>query len=258
MLTIERQQEILSIINKNKSATVDELASELFVSGATIRRDLASMEKQGLIKRSHGGAIPFKSSAEETAFAIREQENTTAKRTIANLAIKLIKNGFSIFLDSSSTTGFLIPLLNNLNYLTVTTIGIRNALLLSQTNTIKINIAGGQVNNHSNSITGSDTMEYISRIHADMALVSCSGVHPTVGFTDSDIEQSKLKNQMRKNSSKVAVLCDSTKFGKIFLCTDFAFKDVDYIITDKLPPKEYLEVISQTNCKIISPETTDY
>ena len=84
MLTIERQQEILSIINKNKSATVDELASELFVSGATIRRDLASMEKQGLIKRSHGGAIPFKSSAEETAFAIREQENTTAKRTIAN------------------------------------------------------------------------------------------------------------------------------------------------------------------------------
>ena len=93
MLTLERQEEILEILNRNKSATVEELASELFVSGATIRRDLRSMEKQGLIKRSHGGAMPFKSSAEESAFAIREQENISAKRTIANLAVKLINNG---------------------------------------------------------------------------------------------------------------------------------------------------------------------
>ena len=87
MLTLERQEEILDILNKNKSATVEDLAAELFVSGATIRRDLRAMEKQGLIKRSHGGAMPFKSSAEESAFAIREQENIIAKKTIANLGI---------------------------------------------------------------------------------------------------------------------------------------------------------------------------
>ena len=69
MLTLERQDEILDILNRNKSATVEELAAELYVSGATIRRDLRSMEKQGLIKRSHGGAMPFKSSAEESAFS---------------------------------------------------------------------------------------------------------------------------------------------------------------------------------------------
>ena len=63
MLSLERQEEILDILNRNKSATVEELASELYVSGATIRRDLRAMEKQGLIKRSHGGAMPFKSSA---------------------------------------------------------------------------------------------------------------------------------------------------------------------------------------------------
>lgn len=258
MLTLERQQEILSIINKNKSATVEELASELFVSGATIRRDLAAMEKQGLIRRSHGGAIPFSSSAEESAFAIREQENTDKKRIIASLAIKLVKNGSSVFLDSSTTTGFLIPFMNNLRYLSVTTIGLRNALLLSQTNTIKINIAGGQIHNHSNSITGSDTMDFISRIHADIALMSCSGVHPSIGFTDADIEQSKLKNKMKENSIKVAMLCDSTKFDKIFICTDFSFNDVDYLITDALPSNEYIERLATTKCKLICPENTDY
>ena len=131
MLSLERQEEILEILNKNNSATVEELAQELFVSGATIRRDLRSMEKQGLIKRSHGGAMPFKSSAEESAFAIREQENTVAKKTIANLAVKLINKGDSVFLDSSSTTGLIIPMLNNFKYLSVTTTGLRNALLLS-------------------------------------------------------------------------------------------------------------------------------
>lgn len=254
MLSIKRQEEILEIVNKKKQATVEELATELFVSGATIRRDLSAMEKQGLIKRSHGGAIPFRSSAEESAFAIREQENTLAKRVIANLAFRLVKNGDSVFLDSSTTTGFLIPLLNNLKYLSVTTIGLKNALLLSQTNSIKIYIAGGQISNHSNSITGTDTIDYISRIHADVAFISCSGVNLAAGFTDADIEQSKLKQQMRKNSSVVAMLCDSNKFGKTFMCTDFSFGEIDYLVTDKKPPEEYLERIEKSGCKLLMPE----
>ena len=251
MLSLKRQDDILEILTKNKSATVEELAAELFVSGATIRRDLAQMEKQGLVRRTHGGAMLFKSSAEESAFAIREQENTAAKRTMASLAFTLLKNGDSVFMDSSSTVGFIIPLLNNLKYLSVTTIGLKNALLLSGTNNVKIYIAGGQIHNHSNSITGTDTMDYISRIHADIALISCSGADLKAGFTDADIEQSKLKRQMRANSDKVAMLCDFSKFGKTFMCTDLSFDDIDYLITDKMPPQEYIKRLSETKCKLL-------
>ncbi len=258
MLTLERQEEILEILNRNKSATVEELASELYVSGATIRRDLKLMEKQGLIKRSHGGAMPFKSSAEESAFAIREQENIAAKRAIASLAAKLIKNGDSVFLDSSSTVGLTVPLLNNFNYLSVTTTGLHNAMLLSQTNNVKIYIAGGQIQNHSNSIIGTDTLDYISRIHADVSLMSCSGLDLKYGFTDASIEQANLKQQMRKNSNTVAMLCDSTKFGKTFLCTDFMFDEIDYLITDKTPPIEFVEAIANTKCKIVTPQNTNF
>ncbi|MBR2498911.1 MAG: DeoR/GlpR transcriptional regulator [Clostridia bacterium] len=258
MLSLERKEEILDILNKNKSATVEQLAAELFVSGATIRRDLRAMEKQGLIKRSHGGAMPFKSSAEESAFAIREQENTSAKKTIANLAVKLINNGDSVFMDSSSTVGLTIPLLNNFNYLSVTTIGLRNALLLSQTNNVKIYIAGGQIQNHSNSIIGTDTMDFISRIHADISIISCTGLDLENGFTDASIEQSKLKQQMRRNSTKVAMLCDSTKFNKTFMCKDFSFDDIDYLVTEKTPPQEYIDKIANTRCKLITPNNTNF
>lgn len=258
MFSNERQDEILDILNKNKSATVEELASELFVSGATIRRDLRMMEAKGLIKRSHGGAMPFKSTADETAFALREQENTAAKKAMANLAVKLIKNGDSVFLDSSTSTGVLIPLLNNFNYLTVTTTGIRNALLLSQTNNVKIYIAGGQILNHSNSIIGTDTIDYISRMHADISFISCSGFTIENGFTDSSIEQAKLKQIMRKNSKILAMLCDSTKLDKTFICTDFFLDDIDYLITDKMPPQEYVDKISASKCKLLTPTTTDF
>lgn len=251
MLSLKRQDEILEIVHKNKSATVEELAAELYVSRATIRRDLAAMEKQGLIRRSHGGAIPFKSSAEESAFSIREQENTAAKRAMASLAFSLLKNGDSVFMDSSSTVGFTVPLLNNLKYLSVTTIGLRNAMLLSQTGNVKIYIAGGQIQNHSNSITGTDTMDYISRIHADISLLSCSGADLKAGFTDADIEQSKLKRQMRANSNKVAMLCDSTKIGKTFMCKDFDFDEIDYFITDKMPPKDFIVKLEKAKCKLL-------
>lgn len=252
MLSLKRQNDILEILNKNKSATVEELAAEFFVSGATIRRDLAQMEKQGLLRRSHGGAILFKSSAEESALAIREQTNIAAKRAMASLAFTLLKNGDSVFMDSSSTVGFVIPLLNNLKYLSVTTTGLKNALLLSNTNSdIKIYIAGGQIHNHSNSITGTDTMDYISRIHGDIAIISCTGADLKAGFTDADIEQSKLKRQMRANSDKVAMLCDSTKFGKTFMCFDFTFDEIDFLITDKMPPEEYLKKIAENKCKLL-------
>ena len=101
-------------------------------------------------------------------------------------------------------------------------------------------------------------MDYISRIHADISIMSCTGIDAVNGFTDASIEQAKLKQQMRKNSNKVAMLCDSTKFNKTFLCTDFYFDQVDYLITDKMPSKEYLDRIFQTKCKLITPDTTNF
>ncbi len=251
MLILERQKEIIEILNRDNSSTVEKLAAELYVSTATIRRDLNAMAKQGIIQRTHGGAMLFTSSSKETSFALREQTDASSKRKIASLAVKLIRNGHSIFADSSTTVGYVMALLKDFTNITVTTIGLRNATILSDTDNVKIYIAGGLVENHSNSIMGTDTMDYISRIHADIALLSCTGVSLTGGFNDASVEQAKLKQCMRRNSTKVAMLVDSTKFGKEFMCHDFYFDDVDYLITDKTPPKEFTEQINASKCQLI-------
>ena len=117
MFAIERQDEILAYIKEKKSASVNELAKELYVSPATIRRDLNAMEKAGLIKRSHGGAILTGSTADESSILMREQENVIAKRAIAAIATGFIKNNASLYLDSSSTTGKIVPLLNRFKFI---------------------------------------------------------------------------------------------------------------------------------------------
>lgn len=255
MIKLERQEEILEILNRNKSVSVDYLAQTLYVSPSTIRRDLKVMEKQGMIVRSHGGAMPFKSASTETSFLVREQKDSSAKRKMALLAVKLIKNGNSIFVDSSSTTGYVMELLKDFTNLTVTTTGINNATILSSTDSVKVYIAGGLVANHSNSITGTDTMDYISRIFADISILSCTGVSLEAGINDASLEQSKLKQRMRKNSKKVAVLADSTKFGETFMFHDFWFDEIDYLITETEPPKQFIDAISRTKCKLITPNT---
>ena len=102
----------------------------MFVSDATIRRDSISQNGKGrLIKRSHGGAVLFESTNDETSILMREQENIKQKKIIAEIALKFIKNHDTLFVDSSSTAGIVIPLLKNFKYISVITNGIKKFLI---------------------------------------------------------------------------------------------------------------------------------
>ena len=254
MLSIERHEQILRILMEKKSVTVAELSKAMFVSDATIRRDLSWMEKEGLIKRSHGGAVLFESTNDETSILMREQENIKEKKIIAEIALKFIKNHHTIFVDSSSTAGTVIPLLKNFKYISVITNGIKNSLYLSQNTEAKIYIAGGMVNNRSNSIVGTDALEYFGKMNADLSLVSCSGVSLEHGITESSYEQSHMKRVMIRNSRTKLVLCDSSKFDSTYLCSSLGFDEIDYLITDRKPREAYLSRAESCGCKILYPE----
>ena len=98
MLMEARQQQILELLNRRKSVTVKELSQVLFVSPATVRRDLSVMEKMGMIKRSHGGAVLFETNNNETSSWVREQENIHKKKKIAKLALDFFRPDCSVFL----------------------------------------------------------------------------------------------------------------------------------------------------------------
>lgn len=253
MFALERQNEILQLIKERKSISVGELSKELFVSPATIRRDLSAMEKSGLIQRSHGGAVLAGSTSLESGLLMREQENVLAKKSIAQLAVRLVKDNSSIYLDSSSTVGKIVPLLARFKYLSIVTNGLKNALLLTESSNARIYVTCGIIQNKSNSILGADTVEYCSKLHTDVAFISCNGISENSGITEANLEQAKVKQTMIKNSQIKVLMADSSKFGKTFMAKTADFKDVDYFITDTMPPASLKDKITAAGCIILVP-----
>lgn len=251
MFADERQQQILEYVNRKKSISVQELSRLLYVSAATVRRDLSQMEQEGLLKRSHGGACSYGGRNAESALRVREQENLKQKKQIASLALDFIRSHSSIFMDSSTTSGAVIPMLRQFRYLTVITNGLKNALALSALPDITIYMTGGLVNTHSNSVVGSDAVGYAANMNTELALISCSGISLDSGVTEASPEQAKVKQMMLRHAKIKVLLCDHSKFGHAFLSKSCDLAQLDYILTDRKPPEEYIQAAAPSGCEIL-------
>ncbi len=253
MLILERQNRILEIVNRKKAVTVEELSRLLYSSPATIRRDLCAMEKAGLLKRSHGGAVTLESTNVESALTVREKENIREKRLIADLAADFIRSSSSLFLDSSSTAGAVIPLLTRFHTLTVITTGLKNALFLSEKTDARIYLPCGVVATNSNSIIGADTLDYLSNIRTDVAFISCSGLDASEGVTEASVEQAQLKRRMLARAKVRVLLCDNSKFDSVYFGRTCGFDMLDAVITDRPPRPALAEAISRAGCELLCP-----
>ena len=251
MFASERQQQILELLRKTKSATVSELGAKLYVSDATVRRDLTELARAGLVSRSHGGAILVEEGATESPPAVREFRQTREKRIIAGLVLPLIRPNSVLFMDSSSTVGMVIPLLSQHRGLTVITNGLNNALLLSRHTDAEIHLPEGIVSSRSTSVTGGGTLACLSRFRADMALISCGGLELSAGVTEPSSEQSDAKRVMLRQARAGVLLCDSSKFGKTFLCRTCGLDDLQVLVTDKEPDPAYRRMAQQSGCRLL-------
>lgn len=251
MSDYERQKQILEILNAEQTVSVNKLVETLFVSPATIRRDLETMARKGLLKRTHGGAILFTSSSEESSIFVREEIMKKEKREICEKCIDYIKNNQSIFLDSSSTICTLVPMLSAFQYLTLITNGISAALLIGQKTNFKTYVPNGFIRHQSNSILGDSATANISSIYCDLFIFSCGGIDIKHGVTESTIEQIEIKKAMFKNSTKKILLVDSSKFGVTYIAKSCDIKDIDVIITDHRPSDEFMDYIATTNVELV-------
>ncbi len=252
MFTEERHNQIMRLITAKKYVTVEELCGQLFVSAATIRRDLSYMEKAGYLKRSHGGAALVESLSGELSDTVRELEHVREKRALAELAGSFLKSGLTIFMDSSSTARAVIPFLKPYTNLAVITNGLKNAMLLSQATDAKVFVPSGVLSLRSYALMGIDTRDYLAGMNAQLAFVSCGGVDLSSGITDPSPEQSALKRVMLQNAKIRVLLCDHSKFGAVYLCKTCGFEGLDYIVTDSPPPEEYQQAAAKAGCEILS------
>lgn len=231
MYNLERQEEIIKILEKSKSISVTKLAKLLYVSQPTIRRDLSLLEEQGKVQRTHGGVVLRKLSDAEIPLMFREEQNNASKKSIAEKASKLISDGDVIFLDASSTVSYLIPHLERFNDIVVVTNSPKTSMKLGERN-IKNYCTGGLLLMHSVAFVGSEAEKFITNINADIFFFSSRGYTENGMITDSSEREVAVKKAMLKNSKKSYYLCDSSKKNQKYAFNICDVEDVDGIIDE--------------------------
>ena len=219
----ERKREIVESLNQhNGFASINYLCKRLYASRSTIRRDLMSLEEDGILKRSHGYVSLVVKSAKESPISMRQIENLDKKQIIARKMEPLIKDGMVIFLDSSSTVCQLAPILKTKQHLTIITNGINIANELSHAQNLTCFLCPGVLKHKSLSIVGEFTSQFIKNFHAELAILSCKAIQEK-GIFEGDDSQGLVKKSMMENAEKTILLCDSTKENAVgfFKLADF-------------------------------------
>ena len=232
----EREEKILCLLAADEVISVEEIAKRLYISKPTVRRDLDKLSKKGLIARTHGGAMLIKKAADATIpFALREQEQNSAKAIMASKAVQFIKDGDTVMLDGSTSAFAIVPLLAEFKNLIVITSSAKSSFMLGQMG-IKNICTGGHMVNKSLSYVGEDAVRTVNNYNADVVFFSCRGVSTDGFLTDNSIEENQLRKAMIKKARKAVFLCDQSKFDKTYLNNLCHVSEIDEIISDgKLP-----------------------
>ena len=214
-MNIEREKQILEVLLTEKQVTVRQLAKALHISEPSVRRDLASLEKQNLIKRTHGGAVLEETalSRNQIPFLIREYEQSSAKVQIAKKAIEFVNDNDVVFLDASTSCYYLIPFLASKRNLTVITNGVKALSQLAQYGIMTFSTGGALVNSCL-VLVGEEACKTIETFNADVAFFSCRGVSDDGFLTDIAREENIVRKSMIKHAKKAYLLCANEKFGK--------------------------------------------
>lgn len=231
----ERHEMILSILREKRSANVGELAARLFVSEATVRRDLSEMQRLGLIERSHGGAV-ISDNAEDVSLFVRMNKNSKEKEQTASNALPYIPEFHSLFIDSSSTALALAERMD-LSFKTVVTNNLQTAIVLSGKRDVNLIILGGSVQYNTVSSTGSFTSRQIEEFSFDLMISSCTAVSGTSAYEGS-LEQKEIKlSAMRKSKFKI-LLFDGEKYNSSGAYKTADLSEFDLVVSNKKPTEE--------------------
>lgn len=253
MFANERRQLILDILNQQKRITVKELSEQTRVSEATLRMDLNTMEQEGLLLRTYGGAmVNEKTADQDTSFAQREKKNHEEKIRIGEKASELVKDGQCILMDASTTALELARVIKQRQCrLTVVTNGILSALELKENPGINVILLGGMLRSGSYSVEGTLGINILERIHVDTMFTSANGFTMESGLTDFNVYEVELKKVMAAKASKLVALLDYSKIGVSSIASFATTDQIDVLITDDKVPKAHLEDIAKRNMELI-------
>jgi DeoR family transcriptional regulator of aga operon len=238
MLIEERRQYIVGLTRKNGRVLVEELSESLGISRITIRKDLDYLQGQGLLMRTHGGALlPGNGALADPSLQEKEGRHSQEKQRIAAAAASLVDEGQCILLDSGTTTTAIAKALKRFSHLTIITNAVNIAGELSGTD-FEVLLTGGSLRKNSFSLVGPLAEDMLHEMHADILFLGVDGFDMDVGLTTPNLMESRVNRAMVKASSLVVAVCDSTKFNRRSLSKIADATAIHHVITDSgLPPE---------------------
>lgn len=256
MLAIERKNQILEKLRQEQRVLVGELSVLYGVTEETIRRDLDKLEREGYATKTYGGAIWGNSTKTDLSYVVRNKTNMEAKRAIARTAAELIQNGDHIMLDESSTSLFIAKeLKDRKKELTLITNSVEIVMELRDVSGWNIMSTGGQLLPNSLELAGPQCHQMLRSHHVDKLIMSCKGIDPTAGITDSSEYHSSTKQTMLASARKAILALDHTKFDKISFVTIADFSNISAVVTDRAPSGEWREFFEGLQLPCYYPET---
>ncbi|MGX2947501.1 DeoR/GlpR family DNA-binding transcription regulator [Frederiksenia canicola] len=243
-----RHRAILAFLEKYDEASVQELAGQFMVSVETIRRDLNALAKQGVLHRTHGGAVSSKNRDIGRSFQVRQRINSEAKKSIAENALDHFFEGAVIGLDASSSSWNFAQLLPDVPC-TVVTSSMHNIRALANKPCIEIIATGGTYSPKYDAFYGSLSGHILSRLKIDLAIFSCTGISDGVIWESNELN-AVIKRKMLAVSKQVFLFADHSKYDRKDLIKLCDLSQVDILFSDQVPPERLVAYCQQHNVQI--------
>ncbi len=251
MLAVERRRRIVEMIRSRGVGVVGELAETLGASEITLRRDLRVMADQGILIRTHGGALLPSGLAHEPSYTEKASQAAEEKAAIARVAVEMVRPGDSIVLGPGTTTLALARLLVDFPELTVVTNSLLVAEVLMPAAQVEVMLTGGTLRRSIHALVGSATEESLRSLRASLAFISGNGLTAERGLSTPSPLVAAADKALAASAQRVVVLADHTKIGHDTMCQTALLSDISVLITDDDASHVELAAIREAGVKVL-------
>jgi DeoR/GlpR family transcriptional regulator of sugar metabolism len=249
MLTEERRDVILERLQRDGKVVAADLSAELAVSPDTVRRDLRELAEAGLLRRVHGGALPAAIGARP--YGVRREQAPAAKEAIARATSGLLRQAQVILLDAGTTTLEVARGLPPELEATVITNSPPIAVALAEHPTVEVTMLGGTLAKDAQAVVGAATVEALHSIRADVLVLGVCSIHPEVGITVMDLEESYVKRAMIENAAEVVAVSSAEKLGSAGPYVVAPLAELTHLVTDRLVPGDQLAKYRELGIEVV-------
>jgi DeoR family transcriptional regulator, fructose operon transcriptional repressor len=250
----ERKRFIMDKLSQTQQVEVLDIIDAFQVSAITARRDLDQLEKEGLLVRTHGGAIKMRTQGQRKLFSYDEKAmlNKERKEYIGQLASTLVQESDVIFIDSGSTLFHMCSYLKTINHLTVITNSLPVASELVGYPNIRINLIGGELDHERKAVYGLVSEITLEHYHTNKAFIGADGVSLNKGLTTYDEKEAAISRKIAASSDEVYLLCDSSKIERNSSVKFAPLSILKAMVTDNALLEEVKAAYAKSNITIIN------